>query len=1048
MIFLEIVIKNKQKPGFILLVAVFVGLLFCSAGQARETDISVPLYVINRTGAQMPSFPVNGGIPFPEGIVFPEDVSRFSIVDSQGSQIPAQFDPFVLWWGKDRSVKWLGIDMIPHGKDPGTSRYVLTTGNKQAAGKGLLQVFESEHDITVETGPLKAVVSKQRGTLLESVFVEGRQVIQPDIRNGIHITSENQKVVYGTTDGYNMWGTGSGRITNYEPKGRLAIHTYMSSLGPPEKVEIEANGPVRATILIQGRHLPQEKGPGIKPDGFYHYTVRLHFFAGKPFIKMEQSIDNNRQDYPIHIYRIKDLRLHFALANQAEKETKYLIGGENQTTSGTLDTHDVSIFQDSANLDRWNLYAGLQNKSKEERKATPGYFLRSGWKIGPALFRGYKIIDDNVLHPENTLLCSGDHAPGWAGIHDGHKGIFVHINHFWQQCPKGIVLGRSFIEPVLFPAFSPEDFQIHSGTRKSHTLYLNFMGSENKLQEIDRLSNLFVYPPLLKAEKSQYAESLALPRAIGINRIKGEMQSGHWYPHFKWDRKIITARWNTAGQSTGFNQGGMHDNYWPIFSEYLSSDDIFSYEKGMIHAKWASESIPWLIDDYSLTPDKTELQSLLIGWGEKKLFTSEASTQIKGWVTPYTTTIPGFSSPAKFYMDGEHLIHVWPFEWYYLTGSPLAKDGLTALGNQAKYSTHRNFFKSSSKYGGTLYSAPSLNHIFYFDDTLFPERVPWYFYTRIYATHLLSTAMTYGATGDESSLFYARWLVRRILYLQKQHGGVLSKKRRWRNISPWQESEAAIAAFELYKEIGDEELLDIMGSWLEWVWHETYSPGKGMPHRFKRGTPKEQLKKFEHHWYPGVAAPLCYAALGDPKALTLTKEWANTGLAYIKKGEFMDKPVGQSASYVLNYMEKFRQDKIPPENVSDLATAYDTSSQVLQLTWTAPADKGTNSTGSAKKYWIKIAEQPIVDHPEFPDCLDTQTGFYQADNISQEPVPGTAGTQETFTISAVSPHGAYGAEKKIKISDFEKGTYYFALKSWDKAGNLSDLSNITQVEIR
>lgn len=1023
------------------------------AAHAREINLKLPLSIIHRTDVKTHDFPVSAGIPFPEGMIFPEDVSGLSVVDDQGRPAPAQFDPFVLWWGKDKSVKWLRVDMMaPAGQKQGTPYFLIHKKTPAAQNETPLRVAETPEEIVVTTGPLKAVISKQRGTILESVFIDDERIIRPDPRNGIHIQSDEQEVVYGTANSYNIWGSGSGRISNYAPKGELIPHTYLSGTGRPEKVTVETQGPLRVTVLIQGTHYPQAKGRGIKSDGFYHYTVRLHFFAGKPFIKMEHAVDNNRQEYPIHIYGIRDLRLHFTLDQWAEDEnTGYLIGGEKQNVSGKLENDHVGVFQDSANLERWNLHGDLKNKSKDERKKVPGYFFQSEWKIGPALFRGYKIIDDKVLTPENKLLGSGDHAPGWAALGNNKKGISVHVDRFWMECPKAIVLGRSLIEPILFPEFSPEDFQIHSGTRKSHTLFFMFHDKPVNNADTQNLAELFRYPPLLKTDNNRYATSKGLPRLWGISQdtTAPNHSNERWTPRFRYDKNILIARWKTLGlDSYDFNSGGMHGNYWPIFQGYLKDNNTVSYERGMVYSGWASESINWLIDGYSFGPKNTEPQNSLIGYGKKELFTNSASAQIKEWVPPYTTNIIGFSSPGKFHLDGEHLIHVWPFEWYYLTGSPIAKDGLTAVGNQAKYSTHRNLFKSTPKYSGNLNSAPSLDHINYYDDTRFPERVPWYFYTRIYATHLFSTAMTYAATGDEPSLFYAKWLVRRILYLQKKQGGVVGDKKRGENIPPWQESEAAIAAFELYKETGDKELLDIMGSWLEWAWSEAYIPGKGMPHRFNRGTPKEQLGKMEHHWYPGVAAPLCYAALGDPKALTMTKEWAGAAMHNIKKGEFLNKAVGQSASYVLNYLEKTREDKIPPETVSDLAAVHDKSGHAVRITWTAPEDKGKDSNGSATKYWIKISDKPIVDHPGFPDGLGKETGFYQADNIKETPLPRQAGNKETFILKTIAPHGAYGSDKGSDISELEKGTYYLTLKSWDEAGNMSGLSNVAEVKIK
>jgi hypothetical protein len=390
-------------------------------------------------------------------------------------------------------------------------------------------------------------------------------------------------------------------------------------------------------------------------------------------------------------------------------------------------------------------------------------------------------------------------------------------------------------------------------------------------------------------------------------------------------------------------------------------------------------------------------------------------------------------------MDGEHLVHIWPFEWYYLTGSPIAKQGLLAVGNQAKYSTHRHFF------GDVSQAPPSLNRLFYFDDQEHPERAPSYFYTRIYACHLLSTAWTYAATGDEPSLFYAKWLARRMLYLQRKNGGTLGGKKRWGDIPPWQEAEAAIAAYALYRETGDEALLDIMGSWLEWVWHEAYKPGQGMPQRFKRGS---KPKKYKHHWYPGVAAPLCYAALGDQKALKITREWARSKLPHIDKGEFLDHPSGQSAAYVLTSLQSNKRDKVPPTKVTDLKAELDPGKGVV-LTWTAPEEEKSGGAGSsaAARYWIKYSEKPIVDHPSFPDELQSKHGFYHANNIKGEPEPSPGNTQERFVVQRFAPHGAYGSEKKLRISDLSPGTYYFALRSWDRSGNLSEISNGAKIKI-
>ena len=671
-------------------------------GSTADSDFKSPVHVINRTNTEAESFPVSGGIPFPAGHLYDKDIGQLSIQDDSGKPVAAQFKPFVYWWGKDGSVKWLLIDVLSDVKPGRTTRYFITK-NKNKGPKSPVSAKVHGDKIVVYTGRLKAVISRERGTLLETVHIDldndkkfepDERVIEPDYSNGVHVISDSQEIVKGSTDLYNMWGYGSGRISEYQKAGKLVEHPYLSGLGKPDRVEIESNGPVRATVLIQGKHFPRaEKGiRGIK-KGFYYYTTRLHFFSGQTFVRIEHSIDNNRSDFPLHMYAIKELKLHFNLDLGKGSTIRYEIGGENNAIKGSLTGENIGLFQDSANRERWNLYPLLQDKSEQARKNVPGYFYQAHWKIGPAKFRGYRIGGSSVVMSPESALESGDHAPGWAALYGEAGGISVHVNRFWEECPKALILGKKSLGIVLFPGFSPEEFQLHPGTRKNHTIFLNFHDLNSGQTEQRSIADLFKYTPLLKSDAKMYATSLALPRAMGIGKQKQKQTGKHWYPHANRDKKIITARWKTLGLQAGFNAGGMHPNYWTLFDDYVQNNDTFSYEKGVVYAKWASESIPWLIHDYALSPENSHLHHRLVGYGRKVLFANRKSSDIRRWLNPYISNIPGFSSDGKFHLDGEHLIHLWPFEWYLLTGSPIARDGLNGLANQAKYSIDRNFFK-------------------------------------------------------------------------------------------------------------------------------------------------------------------------------------------------------------------------------------------------------------------------------------------------------------------------------------------------------------------
>lgn len=71
-------------------------------------------------------------------------------------------------------------------------------------------------------------------------------------------------------------------------------------------------------------------------------------------------------------------------------------------------------------------------------------------------------------------------------------------------------------------------------------------------------------------------------------------------------------------------------------------------------------------------------------------------------------------------------------------------------------------------------------------------------------------------------------------------------------------------------------------------------------------------------------------------------------------------------------------------------------------------------------------------------------------NVENEPVPSSPETRERCTVTIVKPHNYYGLPitKMPKVSDLSPRTYYFALCSIDEDYNLSDPSNVVQVELK
>jgi hypothetical protein len=111
-------------------------------------------------------------------------------------------------------------------------------------------------------------------------------------------------------------------------------------------------------------------------------------------------------------------------------------------------------------------------------------------------------------------------------------------------------------------------------------------------------------------------------------------------------------------------------------------------------------------------------------------------------------------------------------------------------------------------------------------------------------------------------------------------------------------------------------------------------------------------------------------------------------------------------------VETTAAESIPPSRIASLATSNATGTSI-RLTWTAPGDDSTS--GTASQYDIRYSTSPIND-----------ANWAAATQVTGEPAPLIAGTQQTFTVTGLQSNH----------------TYYFAMKTADEVPNWSGLSNV------
>ena len=178
--------------------------------------------------------PVSIGLPFPEGMVV--DSTRLILLDQDGYSLPFQIQVLSRW--SDGSMKWGMFDFFATVDPHQTVEYIVGQDQEKSVDipTEFSMIRREEDAFIVDTGKV--------------CFHLGAKVFQPFeqvVMNGVPFLSQGSSA-FGLTDD-------SGKV--WDPR--------ISS------IEIEASGPVRVTLKIEGAF---SKAASV----FAHFIARLSFF--------------------------------------------------------------------------------------------------------------------------------------------------------------------------------------------------------------------------------------------------------------------------------------------------------------------------------------------------------------------------------------------------------------------------------------------------------------------------------------------------------------------------------------------------------------------------------------------------------------------------------------------------------------------------------------------------------------------------------------------------------------------------------------------------
>jgi hypothetical protein len=340
-----------------------------------------PLYFEKISKYDRQREPVTVSVPFAQGQL--PDPAQFTISDGT-EPLALQRRTLARW--PDGSVKWLLVHFQPNL--PGNAEHTLQVSVGEvvepapAPGRPVT-VTETEAGVRIDTGVLACLVPRQGFLPLTDVHLNGRRLWPSAPFGGFRVRCGPQALA--------------------SAKGEV-------------KIEIEEDGPLRAVLVVRGKHRMAD-GTGV-----LDLRGRVTAYAGKPYVEVEHGV------------------LH------CEDE-------------GTLALHEIL------------LPLTMPVRSKPRLALGEGYYRTRVQSSNDPLVLA--LTSDTILYQANEHYVDSFYGDFWVDWRDQEAGIAISVHQAHQNFPKKLSVAPEKIEVALYPADAPT-VSLYQGMGKTHRLLLHF----------------------------------------------------------------------------------------------------------------------------------------------------------------------------------------------------------------------------------------------------------------------------------------------------------------------------------------------------------------------------------------------------------------------------------------------------------------------------------------------------------------------------------------------------------------------------------------------
>lgn len=423
-----------------------VGSTLPSIAEAQSAGLNIPITAKEINGTGTNNFPMTVVIPLPRGKYF--NTNNFRVVNANGTSIPAGISIFQTDWHRDNSIRSVEV-VFPvslsafTGAGTGQASYYFRDDGPAAAPAQPITVSETGSDITVTTGPARFRMKKTNFNLFDAVWLDAD-------KDGTFSASE--QIISSSSFG--------GGVMAAMPENQGGALQYDSARSDVT-LTIEDQNPMFAVLKFESL----TKFNSLS-DHKHGYAVRLYFYAGQPFVKVDYQTQNspipvnNRSDYAALPFQSWVLNILPTFSNP----TKVSIGKGD----GTVFTQDVG----------------------------------SGVQLRQTHHSSY-----SITNPSGGVLTTGSKSNGVMRVSDGTRGITAFIRDPWQKYPMGLsVDDKNKISVEFYPAWAGY-YSLLPTQNPVYTAWYAFDNGTFSNDELVKLAKTWQYPPVGVLPTSWYTQA-------------------------------------------------------------------------------------------------------------------------------------------------------------------------------------------------------------------------------------------------------------------------------------------------------------------------------------------------------------------------------------------------------------------------------------------------------------------------------------------------------------------------------------------------------------